>query len=470
MDQQSQHKTLWTRLCTHIGRLVDTGLAHAEDEDAIRRIRLANSFALLGFVLMFPLAGLDAWRGAFFEASFELVLMFFFTLPMALNHFGKPAASRTALVLLCNVAVLGDAYLIGSTGGAAFLCVCNVALSLSLFNGERPLRILLVLASIAVTMTGVLLMPEKGVLGDKGPDPAFVQKMNLAVCFVAVAALVWIQNLANRHYLARLHEAFDEREANVKALASISKLAALGQLSAGLAHEVNNPLAVIHARAEKMRDLLGQAQPDLDRLRHSSKVILETTKRISRVTHAMLSFARSPESVEARVLDTDSAVKEVSDICAELFASKSIAFEVAGLGGTNFVGGDGLLQQVLLNLVSNSRDAMLQAQTAEPRIRIDVALRSGKLVIDVSDNGPGIPSELADRIMEPFFTTKALGKGTGIGLSLSRGLVEAMGGKLSLEQLEAPTTFRIELPAHAPSRGRKNRRAGTPSSGEGNAA
>jgi len=220
------------------------------------------------------------------------------------------------------------------------------------------------------------------------------------------------------------------------------KLSALGTLSAGLAHEINNPLGVITSRVEvalmeaEGKDIPKQLIDDL-------KVIDKHAHRAARVTQGLLSFSR-PAAAHLRPLDPNAVIEETLLLIEKQLEKDRIIMERRLAPGLPKVMGNGWqLEEVLLNLVTNARDAM----TAGGRLRVESRLREDGTGVQIliADTGEGMPDELVQRIFDPFFTTKE--NGTGLGLSISYGIVKEHGGTLEVEsEVAKGTTFTITLP------------------------
>jgi PAS domain S-box-containing protein len=226
-----------------------------------------------------------------------------------------------------------------------------------------------------------------------------------------------------------------------QALRQSEKLAALGQLVSGVAHELNNPIAAILHFAE---DLLDDERTPADR--EALSVIRDQARRSRSIVRDLLSFVRFREAARERVQLTEALAASVKaleplveEIGAELVAELS-AGEVQA--NTDRAG----LQQIVTNLVINA------AQAAGPggTVYLRAAVSAHELEIIVDDTGPGIPPSVIDRIFEPFFTTKPLGEGTGLGLSVTLGIVQQLGGRITVENRPAAegtgARFRIALP------------------------
>jgi two-component system NtrC family sensor kinase len=223
------------------------------------------------------------------------------------------------------------------------------------------------------------------------------------------------------------------------------KMAAVGQLVSGVAHELNNPLTSIAGLSEL---LLEQERLPAD-VRDHLQVIHEQADRAGRIVANLLTFARKGTPEQAAVDLDDVAQRTTLLIQAEL-RLRGIALERAA-GERAVVRGDRYeIQQVLLNLLTNAVHALSELPPdADRRIRVETGREGRRAFVRVSDTGPGIPADLTSRIFTPFFTTKAPGQGTGLGLSISYGIVESHGGRLSFTTAEGGgSTFTMELPVH----------------------
>jgi two-component system NtrC family sensor kinase len=234
-----------------------------------------------------------------------------------------------------------------------------------------------------------------------------------------------------------------EREMRVRLMES-DRLAAVGELVAGVAHEVNNPLSSISAFAQLMlRD--GGLTPS----QHDSiEVIKSETLRASQVVKDLLAFARRSEP-QREPVDVNSVVSRTLRLRGYQLASNKITVETdLGADLPAVVGDARQLQQVCLNLVTNAIQAM--TQLGGGTLFMSTRHEDGKVILDARDTGPGIAESARGHIFEPFFTTKGEGEGTGLGLSVSYGIVSAHGGTIELASTSnAGTTFRVSLPAAA---------------------
>lgn len=234
--------------------------------------------------------------------------------------------------------------------------------------------------------------------------------------------------------------------------AQSERLAALGTLAAGVAHEVNNPLTYVLLNLAHASRLLGTIQGEsnhaaVEKLDAMLRSALEGAERIRSVTSGIRAFSRVEELARAP-LDVrgvlDAALKLVSaDISQRAGLERS--YGVAPIVLAN----EGRLARVFLNLLTNALQAIPEGEPHAHTIRVVTGTdRLGRACIEISDDGEGVPEHLAARIFEPFFSTRPVGQGAGLGLSISQGIVTALGGELALRsEAGRGSTFRVVLPA-----------------------
>jgi hypothetical protein len=225
------------------------------------------------------------------------------------------------------------------------------------------------------------------------------------------------------------------------------RLASVGLLAAGVAHEVNTPLAGISSYVQMMQ----RKMPESDPRRPILEKIEKQTFRASSIVNNLLNFSRQ-QSSEMQPVDVNAMVEETLMLAELPLSSRKVRVETALCEAAVYVWGDsGKLQQVLMNLVLNARDAMPDGG--------DLAIRTiqsnGDVVVEVQDSGSGIPMEQIHKIYDPFFTTKDTGKGTGLGLSVSYGIVQEHRGTITVSsEAGSGTLFRVALPAAVDGRAR----------------
>jgi signal transduction histidine kinase len=227
-----------------------------------------------------------------------------------------------------------------------------------------------------------------------------------------------------------------------RGLQGIDKMVTIGQLSAGLAHEIGSPLQVLSARASALATR--SADPET---RRQAEILVEQTARITRIVDQLLSFGRRRPAVIAP-RDLARPVRTVLELLDGEARRRGAALELAVDGGDHTIDADeDQLQQIVLNLVRNA----LAATPAGGRItvRIEAATEPAGVRLIVRDTGPGIPAELQDRLFEPFFTTRASEGGTGLGLAVVRAIVTEHGGTITARS-DRGAEFVVHFPARRP--------------------
>src|SRR3954451_22815410 len=244
--------------------------------------------------------------------------------------------------------------------------------------------------------------------------------------------------------LTALKVAEAEVQRHREALHQSEKLTALGSLLAGVAHELNNPLSVVTGYAEMLRDT---ATDPATRTR--AERVHGAAERCARIVKTFLAMARQKPPQRGPV-DLPAVVSSALELTAYGLRTAGVTVTVGATPGLPLVWGDAdQLHQVLVNLVVNAQQALVQS--APPRrLAIRAEARDGTVVVEVEDNGPGMPPDVRKRALEPFFTTKPQGVGTGIGLSVCHGIVAAHGGRIEVESEPGRgTLFRVTLPVAA---------------------
>lgn len=253
-----------------------------------------------------------------------------------------------------------------------------------------------------------------------------------------VVATIDIQDLKNREI---------ENNINLAKLEHSSKMAALGEMSSGLAHEINNPLAIISGRIQMLKKQSTMQVIDFESFGKSVEIIEKTTFRIAKIVKGLKTFARDGDNddfSEGRITDL---VEDTLSFCEARFKNHGVAFkyDIEGIKGYLIECRLTQLSQVLLNALNNSYDAISHLE--DKWIDLSIEKIDGKYVFRVTDSGSGIPLKVRAKLMQPFFTTKEVGKGTGLGLSLSKSIVEGHHGRIYFN-FDHPTNTQlvIEVP------------------------
>jgi len=268
-------------------------------------------------------------------------------------------------------------------------------------------------------------------------------------------AILTMAFFLSKRVVRRIAMADQEKQVVDEQIVETGKLASIGELAAGIAHEINNPVAIMVEEAGWIGDLLEEEEfkegENLGEFRRALAQINTQGKRCKEITSKLLTFARK----------TDSRITEIqiNDLLEEMVSLSSQRAKYSNVTMTTDFG-EGIplirvsqseLQQVFLNLINNSLDAMEKRGGV---LGIKTRRHEGEIIVEVTDNGPGIPKANLGRIFDPFFTTKPVGKGTGLGLSICYGIINKMGGEIEVQSMvDVETTFRVRIPLPGASKG-----------------
>ena len=239
-----------------------------------------------------------------------------------------------------------------------------------------------------------------------------------------------------------------ERQAQ---LIQASKMATLGEMATGMAHELNQPLNVMRMGADFVAKMIRRGQEISDeQLLIVSSNISEQVERATNIINHLREFGRKSE-FKVYPVDLNEPIKNVFTIMGEQFRLRGIDVNLKlDKAIPKIMAGRNRLEQIFLNLLTNARDAMKERGTEDvKRITVTTYLEGNLVVAEISDTGKGIPERIQEKIFEPFFTTKEAGKGTGLGLSITYGLVRDFKGGIDVQSnLDVGTTFRVRFPAY----------------------
>lgn len=223
------------------------------------------------------------------------------------------------------------------------------------------------------------------------------------------------------------------------------KQAALRQLAGGVAHEINNPLAIIMGKAEALSDKLEEEELEPDAMKESIETVKQMVGRISHIVNSLRNFACDVDPETLCTKKVQEIVGSALSICWERFRNFGITIDVKDLSAEMTIEcRPNQIEQALLNLFINSFEAI--KGLSERWIRVETMPIGEMIKIVVTDSGNGIDPQIAGLIMQPFFTTKDLGKGVGTGLSITKGIVEQHGGEINLNSRSINTSFELLLP------------------------
>ena len=264
------------------------------------------------------------------------------------------------------------------------------------------------------------------------------------VLLIAIGAV-----LATRSMMNEMINMERKKAASEEMALQANKMAALGKMAAGIAHEINNPLAVIGEKAGWIKDLL--KMEDVSKNENFQEIAEAVNKieyhinRAKTITHRLLGFARRMEPV-TEILNINIVLDESVAFLENEARYRNIDIQADYAPDLPKTASDpAQLQQVFLNILNNAIDAI--GKEGEIHLKTRHLAKNNEIGIEIHDTGPGIPKEMLNKIFDPFFTTKEVGKGTGLGLSISYSIVEKLGGRMMVASEEGKgTTFTIYFP------------------------
>jgi len=272
--------------------------------------------------------------------------------------------------------------------------------------------------------------------------------VGLAIILAGLAGIVATALALARRTEQRLLKAELNQQHMQRQLVEAGKLAAIGELAAGVAHEINNPLAIMMENAGWIQDLLASDDPqsdeNMEEIQTSLQTIATQGHRCREITHKLLSFARKADTT-ARVVKVNPLLEDIAGFARQKAKYREVEIRLSLDPGAEEVEGSPTeLQQIILNLVNNAIDAI---DKPGGLVELRSVRENDSVSILVRDNGQGIPAETLPRIFDPFFTTKAEGQGTGLGLAICRDILSKMRGTISVESTPGHgSTFHVRLP------------------------
>jgi signal transduction histidine kinase len=435
-----------------LGSFLDQGVSAALSDPLKKRVRLTNAASLIGSIIVAFTIPFDLFEAPRWMAAQDLLTAIVFLGVSRLNRRGFHAAARLTIIGASTFLGITQTAVLGRDSGADLIFLAMVAIPFVLFEvSERgPLALGLLLAVAGIVLTDLEVLPGLQSLPARYSARDY-HLYSAALGLAVVLSSLILMSQANARSERALRLDIEKRERTERMLAETrqasitsAKMAALGEMSANVAHEVNNPLAAILLRAQRLRLLAEKGRLDSAAVLKAAGEIDATVDRIRRIIDALRAFSRQADDEALRPERVGVIVADTVSLCDQRFRHRGIELTVEPIPDDLYVECRGVqISQVVLNLLSNAFDAVENRSVRRVRVAADVS--DGEVRIAVTDSGPGIPPEIEARIMEPFFTTKQMGRGTGLGLSVSKGIAEAHGGRLTHDLAAPETRFVLTL-------------------------
>ncbi len=275
-------------------------------------------------------------------------------------------------------------------------------------------------------------------------ETQYVSKDGSAIFLQSVIAPIFNSENKINTYMAIRFNITELKEMHQKLIFS-SKMSSLGEMAGGIAHEINNPLAIISGKATQLIRLLAEEKFDSKILTKHADTIDRTAHRIADIVKGLKSFSRDADSDPFDSVKLSSVIEETLAFCQARFTSHNTFLTIGEFDqNLEFECRAAQISQSLLNLLNNSFDAV--QGLPDKWVKLDVKDLGERIEISITDSGFGIPKEVQDKMMMPFFTTKEVGKGTGLGLSIVSGLIKAHHGTIEIDEQSQNTKFVLIFP------------------------
>ena len=292
----------------------------------------------------------------------------------------------------------------------------------------------------------------------KGPGDMYARRKD-GTEFSVEIALSRVNHEARVYVTAVIRDVTDrkrmERELEEARAQRQQRIEILARLSSGLAHEIKNPLAIIHARASDLAEMASESEVGRAQIEKSCASIIQTSDRAIRILRGIAAMARVGTQDPMQPTSVREIVEQAVDLVRGRYRTSGILLTADLPPDLPMVECREVeISQILINLLNNAFDAVDGDSRSERWVRVQVSVQAGaeyenqieRLQIEVLDGGPGVAAEHREHLMQTFFTTKAVGAGIGIGLSISRAIAQDHGGQLELRECDGHTCFRLTLP------------------------
>ena len=423
--------THWIRTISEWGIEPETPYTQAQ------HYRLTNVLLLFMVFASFLETGACFLAGAYEAGMINSTAPLTFGTGLFLMKKGYTVFARVLVVSISYTAGYAMITVLGPETFFQFIFLFASAFALAFFSTEEKWLLFGALAAPLLCFIGLEVTDYAPVFGLKRVQLSPIQVMWMRIMSVIV---IWLLMVFHFFYFVR-----DRRKAQEQLINS-TKMVALGRMAAGIAHEVNNPLQIIMAHAERLKSITRKPGVPIEQVDAVSDQIQSVAMRIASINKGLLALSRNAANDPLAVVSVKSIVKLALDYSRAHLESHQVELRLSEVSAQwSVVGRETQLSEVLLNVLSNAYDAVSESTQAR-WIGIEATAGTEWIEISVTDSGPGVEPKFRHRIFEPFFTTKPIGKGTGLGLSVSQGIMQAHGGQIVFDAKSERTRFVIRIP------------------------
>jgi signal transduction histidine kinase len=422
-------------------KIEEIGLAPNMSFDEIRRVRISNKLLLIALVstLLFSIS--DIFTGLYIPVitlSFtSLIILFCFFITSK----GFSSESSFLAVVTAATAITINAYVINADVGISFILLSLIGVPVVNMDLKRKGFVSFTISYISILFLGSTTI-KLPFLAIYNITPELTQQLYIGALIQSVI-LVISQVF---FFLREMNFRFKNQQEQHEKMMMQSRMSDIGLMSAGIAHEINNPLTIIKSYASKLQQQCSIPPEKIDQDKNIEYIekIDQQVGRITKIIRGIRYLSRDYENVDFEKLEVSHIITNIDDIFKERLKNLGIQFDIDMQNPHFMIRCKGAqIEQVLVSLLSNAIDAVKNVE--KPIIKLRTSVENSYLTIYVEDNGHGISKEDAPHIMTTFFSTKPTGKGTGMGLSIAKSIIENHQGQLTIDSL-MPTRFKISLP------------------------
>lgn len=429
----------WHRL-SHAGT---ENLSPAQSRPVILTNRVCIILALISIGFTFP------WvlKGNAFMVAINVVLIMAYMGVIWMNSKGWYDIPKILTILCISTPVFVVTGMVGQKSLLHFSLIPVAGFSALLFDRKEKLKIFLAIGYPLLLLSILIVSDFKLFPNLMGNDlamlPAYDYILNFGIIFSTMYYFYRAYSAAEDNH-QEAQRLLEEQRANAM---HASKMVALGEMAGGIAHEINTPLFVIRSLADKLHSELTQKKYNEEKLLHYSSQMIEMCKKMASIVKSLSFLSRTSSPGPLLAVDLCGLIQETLVICQHRFYLRGISIQVDCPQDLPPVKGRPVeISQVLINLLNNAYDAVVDVES--PVVKVHAVKLDDSIQVIVEDNGPGIPEHVQNRVFENFFTTKEPGKGTGVGLAISRKLIEANDGQIRFSSRPGSTRFVLELALH----------------------